>query len=256
VLRATAIRRFWPVHAERRPRGAAAARRLWAADKAAAAGRARGSIIGSCGRSMVAPIVGAPGAARQSIVALAAIDRVNGSRSGARRRRVYAAGRRNRGGAMNESMSFAFELQQIQDYEFRVKFDWPGVPELTLDEPAPLGRASGPNAARLIGAAVANCLSSSLLFCMREFKQSPGTLRAQVRGELVRNERGRLRIGRFDVTIRLAEPASAIAHFDRCLAQFEDFCVVTESVRHGIAVGVRVVDADGAEVFAAGRAAA
>lgn len=157
---------------------------------------------------------------------------------------------------MDESMSFTLELEQLQDYEFRVKFDWPNVPDLKLDEPAPLGRSSGPNAARLIAAAVANCLSSSLLFCMRKFKQTPGTLRAEVRGELKRNERGRLRIGRFDVTIRLAEPAAAIAHFDRCLAQFEDFCVVTESVRHGIPVGVRVVDASGAEVFTGGERAA
>jgi hypothetical protein len=72
-----------------------------------------------------------------------------------------------------------------------------------------------------------------------------------VTGELVRNERGRMRIGRFDVTIRLAESAADVAHLDRCMAQFEDFCVVTESVRHGIPVGVRVVDATGAEILAA-----
>jgi organic hydroperoxide reductase OsmC/OhrA len=150
---------------------------------------------------------------------------------------------------MDESLSFSLELEQVRDFEFRVKFDWPDVAELQLDEPAPLGRASGPNAARLIGAAVANCLSSSLLFCMRKFKQSPGPLRATVRGELVRNERGRLRIGRFDVAIHLSDSAAAIQHFDRCLAQFEDFCVVTESVRHGIPVGVRVIDASGAPVF-------
>lgn len=153
---------------------------------------------------------------------------------------------------MSESLSFTLELEQLHDYEFRVKFDWPRVDELLLDEPAPLGGSAGPNAARLIGAAVANCLSSSLLFCMRKFKQTPGTIRAEVSGELTRNEKGRLRIGRYDVTIRLADEAGAIQHFDRCLAQFEDFCVVTESVRHGIPVGVRVVDAGGALVFAGG----
>ena len=154
---------------------------------------------------------------------------------------------------MNESLTFTLELEQERDYEFRVKFDWPQVAGLLLDEPEPLGHAVGPNAARLIGAAVANCLTSSLLFCMRKFKQTPGTLRAEVRGELVRNEKGRLRLGRFDVTILLSEEVGAIGHFDRCLAQFEDFCVVTESVRHGIPVGVRVVDASGAEVFAGGQ---
>ena len=153
---------------------------------------------------------------------------------------------------MSEPLSFTLQLEQERDFEFRVKFDWPDVADLLLDEPESLGRSAGPNAARLIGAAVANCLTSSLLFCMRKFKQAPGTLRAEVRGEFARNERGRMRIGRFDVAIHLTEPAGAIQHFDRCLAQFEDFCVVTESVRHGIPVGVRVVDASGAELFAGG----
>ncbi|MCG6874997.1 MAG: OsmC family protein [Betaproteobacteria bacterium] len=151
---------------------------------------------------------------------------------------------------MNESPSFTLELEQLADYEFRVKFDWPDVPELLLDEPPPLGGAAGPNAARLVAAAVGNCLSSSLLFCMRKFRQNPGKLRAEVTGMLARNERGRLRIGRLDVTLRLADPAGDVKHFDRCLQQFEDFCLVTESVRQGIPVGVRVVDGQGSEVFA------
>jgi organic hydroperoxide reductase OsmC/OhrA len=154
---------------------------------------------------------------------------------------------------MSETMFFKLQLEQVADYEFRVKFDWPKVPELLLDEPEPLGHSAGPNAARLIAAAVANCLSSSLLFCMRKFKQAPGTLRSEVKAELARNERGRLRIGRLDVTLRLSDTAADIQYFDRCLAQFEDFCVVTESVRKGIPVGVRVVDASGTEVLAGGQ---
>jgi organic hydroperoxide reductase OsmC/OhrA len=157
---------------------------------------------------------------------------------------------------MSDDTSFTLELEQIEGYEFRLKFDWPGVDELKLDEPAPLGRSAGPNAARLIGAAVANCLSSSLLFCMQKFKQSPGKVRAEVKGALARNERGRLRIGRFDVTIRLADAVEDIKHFDRCTQQFEDFCVVTESVRNGIPVGVRVVDAADREVYSAAEATA
>lgn len=152
---------------------------------------------------------------------------------------------------MTEHTTFAVELEQQEDFAFRVKFDWPNVEQLLLDEPEPLGRATGPNAARLIGAAVANCLSSSLLFCVRKFHQDPGPLRAQVKGEIVRNERGRMRIGRIDVTIRLANDVETIGHFDRCAQQFEDFCIVTESVRHGIPVGVTVIDGRGREVFSA-----
>ncbi|WP_178137929.1 hypothetical protein [Thermomonas hydrothermalis] len=37
----------------------------------------------------------------------------------------------------------------------------------------------------------------------------------------------------------------SLEHFDRVLAQFEEFCIVTQSVREGMQVDVRIVDADG-----------
>jgi hypothetical protein len=37
------------------------------------------------------------------------------------------------------------------------------------------------------------------------------------------------------------------------MAQFEDFCVVTESVRHGIPVSVKVVDAAGRTLHDSGK---
>jgi organic hydroperoxide reductase OsmC/OhrA len=157
---------------------------------------------------------------------------------------------------MSDAMEFELELVQRQDYEFTVRFDRPGMPELPMDAQPPLGHGHGPDAERLIGAAVANCLAASLLFCLQgKFKNTPGPLRAQVRGELTRNAQGRLRIGRLDVTIRLGDDAESLNHLDRCLAQFEDFCTVTESVRQGIAVGVRVVDAQGQALFDSDRVA-
>lgn len=148
-----------------------------------------------------------------------------------------------------ESHVFTIELEQERDYEFHVRFDWQNVPDLKLDEPAPLGRGSGPNAARLVAAAVANCLSASLLYCARKFKQDPGAMRARVTGQMTRNERGRIRIGGLDVEIRLGKAGDEIKHAERCLQQFEDFCIVTESVRKGIPVGVRVVDASGRTLY-------
>ena len=150
-------------------------------------------------------------------------------------------------------MDFTLSLEQDHDYEFRVKFDWPGVPELLLDEPDPLGNKRGPNAARLVAAAVANCLSASLVFCLQgKFKQKPGPIKAQVTGHLERNERGRFRIAGLDVAIEMSDDASAIQHLDRCAEQFEDFCIVTESIRKGIPVKVKVTDATGHVVHEGG----
>jgi len=150
---------------------------------------------------------------------------------------------------MTESPTFTIELEQIEGYEFRVKFDWPGNADLLVDEPEPLGHARGPNAARLIAAAVGNCLAASLVFCMTtKFKQPLGPVRASVTGRIERNERGRHRIGALEATLQLSDAAAKLGHFDRCLAQFEDFCIATESIRHGIPVSVKVLDASGATV--------
>lgn len=139
-------------------------------------------------------------------------------------------------------MEFTLKLTRQQDYQFNVQFDLAGVPDLQLDEPAPLGAGAGPNASRLLAAAVANCLSASLLFCLGKFKQDPQGITAKVTGEMVRNEHGHLRVGGIVVDIRLNQKVESLAH---CAEQFEEFCVVTDSVRKGIPVSVRVLDAAG-----------
>jgi hypothetical protein len=65
---------------------------------------------------------------------------------------------------------FTIHVEQVHDYEFKVRFDKLQFPERQLDEPGPLGRDTGPNAARVLSAAIGNCLSASLLFCAREAK--------------------------------------------------------------------------------------
>jgi organic hydroperoxide reductase OsmC/OhrA len=151
---------------------------------------------------------------------------------------------------MSENLHFSVELEQREGYEFVVRFDHPKGAELLLDEPPPLGKEHGPNAARLVAAAVANCLSASLVFCLRgKFRQNPGPIRAMATGTLERNERGRYRIAAIDVVLSLAEKKGEMPHQDRCIEQFEDFCMVTQSIRRGIPVSVTVVDSEGTKLL-------
>jgi hypothetical protein len=55
-----------------------------------------------------------------------------------------------------------------------------------------------------------------------------------------------LRVGRMRVDIHLGTAAAGLRSLDRVLAQFEDFCVVTQSVRAAFPVDVRVIDSSGA----------
>lgn len=138
------------------------------------------------------------------------------------------------------------KLVQQADFRFAADFGSAAIPVLITDEPPPLGGGQGPNPEQMLGTAVANCLCASLLFAMRKFKNDPSPLQAVATVTPVRNAQNRMRIGSIAVDLRLGVTANAIASLDRILAQFEDFCVVTQSVRSAIPVAVRVMDVDGA----------
>jgi uncharacterized OsmC-like protein len=135
-------------------------------------------------------------------------------------------------------------LTQQQDYRFEIRFD-DKMPVLTGDEPAPLGAGLGPSPVQLLCASVGNCLSDSLLFALRKFKQAPEPLRCEVQAEVGRNAEGRMRVLSMVATLHLGVPAAQLAQLDRALDQFESFCTVTQSVGQGIPIQVRVLDADG-----------
>lgn len=68
------------------------------------------------------------------------------------------------------------QLRQQADYRFEAHFEGTEIDPLQTDEPPPLGGGTGPNPARLLGTAVANCLSASLLFALRKFGNEPGRM--------------------------------------------------------------------------------
>lgn len=145
---------------------------------------------------------------------------------------------------MSDTQQFSFSLEQQEDFAFLIRFDQ-DIPPLLTDEPPPLGKDAGPNPPRLLAASVANCLSASLLFALRKFKNNPGPITTVVTAHLDRNEAKRLRVGSVDVMIQVDAPADSLEHLDRVLDQFEDFCVVTQSVRSGFPVNVSVRDGAG-----------
>jgi uncharacterized OsmC-like protein len=156
---------------------------------------------------------------------------------------------------MSEGESITLTITQVSDYEFRVRFDDTPLADLVTDESPPMGRDAGPSPIRLLGAAIGSCLSSSLLFALRKYKNAPGPIGASLRVETLRNPRGRLRVRRIAVDIRLPDAAASYAQIERLLTQFEDFCTVTQSVRQGVPVDVRVTDATGAVVHTSAAAA-
>jgi uncharacterized OsmC-like protein len=145
------------------------------------------------------------------------------------------------------SENVTVHLRQQQDYQFQVQFG-DGLPALLADEPAPLGAGLGPSPVQLLAAAVGNCLSDSLLFALRKFKQAPEPLSCAVQAEVGRNDEGRLRVLRMVATLTLGVPAASLSHLDRVLSGFEAYCTVTQSVGQGIQIEVQVLDSTGARL--------
>ena len=143
---------------------------------------------------------------------------------------------------MSEVGHFTIELEQRRDYLIDVRFDWPDAADVVMDEPPPLGDKTGPNASRMLAAAAGNCLTASLLHCLtKTMEQFPEqAIRTEVTCRMVRNERKRLRIGGLEAELTISEELEQSPKLMRCLELFEDFCVVSASIRQGIPMQVTV----------------
>jgi len=154
---------------------------------------------------------------------------------------------------MSEGSQFTITVEQLEGLAFKVVWDWDTAPPLLTDEPEPVGRRHGPNAARLLAAAIGNCLTASLTFCLQRAHLDVAGMSSRVTGRITRNQGGRLRADSYEVEIRLPESLSKErSQLERCLGVFEDYCIVTSSVRQGIPVRVKVVDAAGEALLDSG----
>jgi uncharacterized OsmC-like protein len=146
---------------------------------------------------------------------------------------------------MSEEGRFTIHLEQQANYQMNIRFDWEKAVDLLVDEPPPLGEASGPNAARLVAAAAANCLSASLLFCLAKQEPPANSVRTEATAIMVRTENKRLRIGGMEVRLVISDELAGSNKFPRCKELFEDFCTVSASLRNGIPIKVSVEDEKG-----------
>ena len=144
---------------------------------------------------------------------------------------------------MSDTRDYNVNLRFAGGYEFVASFpDDERLPPLIFDEPEPLGEGGGPNAAAVLAAAIGNCLAASFAFCLRKVRLEPVDLTAAVVAHVARNDQGRFRISSIDVELSPEVLEQDRPRMERCQQLFEDFCMVTESVRRGIPVNVKVVE--------------
>ena len=139
-----------------------------------------------------------------------------------------------------EEKTFKVSMKREKDFVFKVDFGIPGA-DLTIDEPEPVGGNTGPNASKVLAAAMGNCLTASLLFCLQKARAEVGEIETRVEGKMRRNEKGRWRIAEVNVEISPEIDLETYqSQYDRCFGLFEDFCIVSQSIQEGIPIKVEV----------------
>ena len=141
------------------------------------------------------------------------------------------------GSQTHMSETICVTITRQEKYKFLVDFG-ENIPQAIADEPPPLGDGAGPSAERLLAAAMANCLCASLVFAINKFRGDPGHMTGTATCETGRNENNRLRVAHVKVDIALGVKSKELPHLGRALAQFEEFCTVSQSVRAGIPFAV------------------
>ena len=136
------------------------------------------------------------------------------------------------------------KLELLNGYKFKVKSDVEYLPIMLVDELKPEGDGLGPDPTHLLSIAVGHCMSSSLIHCLKKARILIKNVATTVTTHLVTNEKGRLRIRNIEVQIDLSVKTEDKTHVNRCLAIFEDYCTVTQSIRNGIEVSlcVRIIE--------------
>jgi organic hydroperoxide reductase OsmC/OhrA len=131
-------------------------------------------------------------------------------------------------------------LTRAGGYKYEVTFDeLPGV-KIVSDEPTPIGKSEGVTAAMMLSGAVGHCLCSSLLFCLEKSRVKAKDLSANVELAMERNEKGRWRVKEIKVDLKPIVDEADAKKMDRCKDMFEEFCIVSSSVREGIRIDVNI----------------
>ncbi|MHA1346456.1 MAG: OsmC family protein [Candidatus Heimdallarchaeaceae archaeon] len=145
---------------------------------------------------------------------------------------------------MTDSQSIEYELSMVKldDYKFIINFNKDSIPDLLMDEPEdiPGGEGKGPSASMLLAAAIGNCLSASLTFCLTKKKNTVNELKTKVILYRERNKEGFWRISEANVTISPDIENAEDISVQRCEEVFRNYCILSSSLEDGIKINVNV----------------
>lgn len=142
----------------------------------------------------------------------------------------------------SQKLEYILCMEKLEGFKFVIDFRKETIPDLMMDEPeeVPGGESKGPTASMLLAAAIGNCLSASLNFCLTKKNIPVSGFKTKVQVVRERNDKGFWRISEVNVDLMpevesLGDPATK-----RCIDIFRNYCVVSASIEEGININVNI----------------
>ena len=99
----------------------------------------------------------------------------------------------------------------------------------------------GPSPTKLLALSVLGCLAASFSFCLQKKNFSLSGLEGKAEVTIARNDKGFWRVKRIDVEmIPKIDTPEMRKRADQCRKFFEQYCIISESLRTGFEVSVNL----------------
>jgi len=143
---------------------------------------------------------------------------------------------------MSEETISKVSLELEEDMIFKCNLGLPKYEDWFIDESNHnADEMWGPNPSRLLASAVLGCLSASFIFCLQKRNLKLDDFKAEAEILIERNEKKLLRVKEINVSLNpeTTDPI-VLKRINQCKKMFEQYCTITESVRAGIDVNLKI----------------
>jgi uncharacterized OsmC-like protein len=143
---------------------------------------------------------------------------------------------------MSTELKTKVGLKQEEEMIFKFEFGNPKMDNLYIDE---TNRKEiekiGPSPAKLLASSVLGCLAASFSFCLQKKNFSLSGFEGKAEVSIVRNEKGFWRVRNIDIELNpKIDTPEMRKRADQCKRFFEQYCIISESLRTGFEVNVNL----------------
>ncbi|MFX0028358.1 MAG: OsmC family protein [Candidatus Hermodarchaeota archaeon] len=133
-------------------------------------------------------------------------------------------------------------LKQTEEMIFRCELGNLKIENLFIDEKnEKVEEKLGPSPAKLLGLSVLGCLAASFSFCLQKGGFSLPGLNGIAEVTIARNNKGFWRVNKIDIEmVPQIDTPEMRKRVNQCARFFEQYCIISESLRKGFEVNVHM----------------